>query len=134
MRKKGIKSGRHARRWPGAEAPVDVDLSLAEVAEALGMSAQQVQKYEKGTGSIAASRLQHLSQVLGVPVAFFFEGLPVGGTVETAARSAELLSHVNQFVATADGLALAKSFSHVRASKLRHLISLLVQQIASEAA
>jgi transcriptional regulator with XRE-family HTH domain len=108
-----------------------LDMSQTEVAEGLGLTFQQVQKYEKGRDRVGASRLQHLSQVLRVPVAFFFEGLPV--TPEEPATTAESLSYVNQFLATSDGLALAKSFSRIRAPQLRHSIVLLVEQIASEA-
>jgi transcriptional regulator with XRE-family HTH domain len=82
-----------------------LDMSQTEVAEGLGLTFQQIQKYEKGRDRVGASRLQHLSQVLRVPVAFFFEGLPV--TPEEPATTAESLSYVNQFLATSDGLALA---------------------------
>jgi transcriptional regulator with XRE-family HTH domain len=111
-----------------------LDMSQTEVAEALGLTLQHVQKYEKGMGRLGASRLQHLSQILRVPVAFFFAGLPDGpGMAESATRAVESLSDVNQFVATPEGLALAKSFSRIQAPKLRHSIFLLVQQIASRA-
>jgi len=53
-----------------------LDMSQTDVAAALGLTFQQVQKYEKGTNRIGASRLQHLSQVLQVPIPFFFEGAP----------------------------------------------------------
>lgn len=50
-------------------------LSQTEVADALGVTFQQVQKYERGTNRVGASRLYDLSRILGVPVQFFFEGL-----------------------------------------------------------
>src|SRR3954465_2007479 len=55
-----------------------VELSMTQEALAgkLGLTSQQVQKYEKGTNRMAASRLHDISQVLRVPVAFFFEDLP----------------------------------------------------------
>jgi transcriptional regulator with XRE-family HTH domain len=53
------------------------------LAGALGVTFQQVQKYEKGTNRISASRLQHISQILQVPVPFFFDGAP-GGVDGTA--------------------------------------------------
>jgi transcriptional regulator with XRE-family HTH domain len=108
-----------------------LDISQTEVAEGLGLTFQQVQKYEKGMDRVGPSRLQHLSQILRVPVAFFFEGLPVAP--EETAMTAESLSYVNQFLATTEGLALAKSFIRIQAPKLRHSIVLLVEQIASEA-
>jgi transcriptional regulator with XRE-family HTH domain len=51
-----------------------LDMSQADLANGLGLTFQQVQKYEKGTNRIGASRLQHISQILQVPVLFFFEG------------------------------------------------------------
>jgi transcriptional regulator with XRE-family HTH domain len=53
-------------------------MSQEKLGEALGLSFQQLQKYEKGMNRISASRLQHLSQILQVPVPFFFEGAPGG--------------------------------------------------------
>jgi transcriptional regulator with XRE-family HTH domain len=51
-------------------------LSQEKLGDALALTFQQVQKYEKGTNRISASRLQHLTQILAVPIAFFFEGVP----------------------------------------------------------
>ena len=51
-------------------------LSQMKLADALGLTFQQVQKYEKGANRIGGSRLQHISQILQVPPAFFFEGVP----------------------------------------------------------
>ena len=53
-----------------------LDMSQSEIANALGLTFQQVQKYEKGTNRISASRLQHLCVILKVPVPFFFDGAP----------------------------------------------------------
>ena len=53
-----------------------LDMSQSQLGNALGVTFQQVQKYEKGTNRISASRLQHISQILQVPVPFFFEGAP----------------------------------------------------------
>src|ERR1700678_1752014 len=51
-------------------------MSQEKLGDALGLTFQQVQKYEKGTNRIGASRLQQISHILQVPVAFFFEGAP----------------------------------------------------------
>jgi transcriptional regulator with XRE-family HTH domain len=51
-------------------------MSQEMLGDALGVTFQQVQKYENGTNRISASRLQHISQILQVPAAFFFEGVP----------------------------------------------------------
>ena len=51
-------------------------MSQEKLGDALGLTFQQVQKYEKGTNRIGASRLQQISNILQVPVSFFFEGAP----------------------------------------------------------
>ena len=76
-----------------------LSMSQTEVADALGLAFQQMQKYEKGSNRVSASRLQHLSQILQVPGAFFFEGLPVGAGPEIAAE-AKSRDFVSDFVCT----------------------------------
>jgi transcriptional regulator with XRE-family HTH domain len=100
-------------------------MSQEKLGDVLGLSFQQLQKYEKGMNRISASRLQHLSQILQVPVAFFFEGAPGGS--DGAAKSP---SYVSEFLATSDGLALAKAFMHIEDAKLRRLIVHLVEDCA----
>jgi transcriptional regulator with XRE-family HTH domain len=67
-----------------------------------------VQKYEKGTNRIGASRLQHVSRILQVAIAYFFEGSP--GQLK-AKGNAPSSAYVSDFMATTDGLTLAKAFS-----------------------
>src|SRR4051794_2078083 len=66
-----------------------LDMSQTEIADALGLTFQQVQKYEKGSNRISASRLQHLSQILHVPVSFFFEGAPAASAGPVAQAPAD---------------------------------------------
>src|SRR5262249_18729826 len=76
-REEGPGPHRPARRQPGADAPYFAcNEPGKELGAALGLSFQQVQKYERGTNRIGASRLQQISHILQVPVAFFFEGAP----------------------------------------------------------
>ena len=58
-----------------------LEMSQSKLADALGLTFQQVQKYEKGANRIGASRLQHISQILQVPVPFFFEGAPAATAI-----------------------------------------------------
>jgi transcriptional regulator with XRE-family HTH domain len=110
-----------------------LNMSQAEIGNALGVTFQQVQKYENGTNRVSASRLQHLCAILSVPVSFFFDGAPRGGElpdppeVETDGEAAAL----DAFLATSDGLALAKAFARIR-PKVRRAIVALVEQIAAE--
>jgi transcriptional regulator with XRE-family HTH domain len=113
-----------------------LDMSQTDVADALGLTFQQVQKYEKGTNRIGASRLQQISQILRVPVTFFFEGAPiVPGEFEPAPGMQEAPSpaYVSDFISTSDGLALLKAFVRIEAPKLRRSIVRLVEAIAADA-
>jgi transcriptional regulator with XRE-family HTH domain len=105
-------------------------MSQTDLADALGLTFQQVQKYEKGANRVGASRLQHISQILQVPVPFFFDG--VTGQSGAAVEIADSDLYVNQFLATSDGLALVKAFTRILNPKLRRAIVLLVQQITPE--
>jgi len=107
-------------------------MSQEKLGNSLGLTFQQVQKYEKGTNRIGASRLQQISQILQVPVSFFFEGAPTVGNAVRAEGMSEAPSpaYVSDFLATSDGLALTKAFMRISDSKLRRRIVDLVEQIA----
>jgi len=109
-------------------------MSQEKLGDALELTFQQVQKYEKGTNRIGASRLQQISQILQVPVAFFFEGAPHlgGGILPEGAEGAPSPTYVSDFLATSDGLSLTKAFMRIPDPKLRRRIVDLVQQIAGE--
>ena len=114
-----------------------LDMSQVDVANALGLTFQQVQKYEKGANRIGASRLQHISQILQVPVPFFFEGAPAASGVRQAAKGtadAPSPAYVTDFLATSDGLSLVKAFVSIEDPQLRRAIVRLVEEIAPETA
>ena len=104
-------------------------MSQEKLGDALDLTFQQVQKYEKGTNRIGASRLQHISQILKVPVSFFFEGAP-NMPGHAGMGEAPSPAYVNDFLATSDGLSLTKSFIKIKNSKLRRRIVELVEQMA----
>ena len=107
-----------------------LDMSQETLGDALGITFQQVQKYEKGTNRISASRLQHICHILQVPVPFFFEGAPhIAGQPKIAGDS-PLPDYVSEFLATSDGLALVKAFTLLPSDKLRRRIVALVEEIA----
>jgi transcriptional regulator with XRE-family HTH domain len=108
-------------------------LSLADLASALGITFQQVQKYEKGSNRISASRLQHMSQILQVPVPFFFEGAPAAAGIPPPARGTAdtaTPTYVSDFLATSKGLDLVRAFMRIKNRKLRRAIVELVEEIA----
>jgi transcriptional regulator with XRE-family HTH domain len=107
-------------------------MSQEKLGEALKITFQQVQKYEKGTNRISASRLQHISHILQVPVPFFFEGAPHQPGQPKRLGEASSPSYVSDFLATRDGLALTKAFMRIKESEIRRRIVDLVQEIAGE--
>jgi len=110
-------------------------MSQEKLGDALTLTFQQVQKYEKGTNRIGASRLQQISHILQVPVAFFFEGAPHladGAIMAENLQTAPSPTYVSDFLATSDGLSLTKAFMRIPDPKLRRRIVDLVQQIAGE--
>ena len=108
-------------------------MSQEKLGDALGLTFQQVQKYEKGANRIGASRLQQISQILQVPVSFFFEGAPSQRSDRAEGfGEAPSPAYVSDFLATSDGLALTKAFVRIKDAKLRRRIVDLVEQIAGE--
>jgi transcriptional regulator with XRE-family HTH domain len=108
-------------------------MSQENFADALGLAYQQVQKYEKGTNRISASRLQQSSDILRVPVGFFFEGVPkVPGAAADVPGKVSSLTDLTDFLASSDGLRLAKAFMRIESNRLRRSIIGLVQEIAPE--
>src|SRR3989337_1474607 len=77
-----------------------LSMSQEKLGDALGLTFQQVQKYEKGTNRLGASRLQHISDILQVPVSFFFEGAPILNQRATGMSEAPSPAFVSDFLAT----------------------------------
>lgn len=100
-----------------------VGLSQEKLGESMGLTFQQIQKYEKGVNRIGASRLYRLSQVLDVPVQFFFEGMP-SENAESAAGMAEPDTEVflYEFLNTREGLELNRAFIKVSDPGLRRSV------------
>ena len=103
-------------------------LSQTELADRIGVTFQQVQKYEKGVNRIGAGRLQRISEALEVPISFFFDDpmKPNEGGNGKQTRSPDFVS---DFLTTTDGLALTKAFMLIKDTKLRRSIVRLVQNI-----
>jgi transcriptional regulator with XRE-family HTH domain len=105
-------------------------LSQTKLGDALGLTFQQVQKYEKGTNRVSASRLQQISEILQVEIPFFFEGSPHMGGQHHAQNSAPSPQYVSDYLATSDGLHLTKAFMQIPNAQLRRTIVNLVESIA----
>jgi transcriptional regulator with XRE-family HTH domain len=105
-------------------------MSQEKLGDALDLTFQQVQKYEKGTNRVSASRLQQMSNILQVPVPFFFEGAPHVPGQRKGTDEATSPAYVSDFLATTDGLALTKAFMQIKDAKLRRSIVKFVKDIA----
>jgi len=106
-------------------------MSQEKLGEALGLTFQQVQKYEKGTNRIGASRLQEISETLKVPPSFFFEGLPgPDGPEAPGFAETDAANFVTGFVATSEGLQLNKAFAQIRDARVRRKVIDLVIALA----
>jgi transcriptional regulator with XRE-family HTH domain len=108
-----------------------LSMSQTELGAALGLTFQQVQKYENGTNRISASRLQQIAHALQVPISFFFED-PLKPNVGSSGRQARSPDYVTEFLTTTDGLALARAFTSIEDRKVRRSIVKLVEEIAGE--
>jgi transcriptional regulator with XRE-family HTH domain len=109
-----------------------VGMTQSELGEAIGITFQQVQKYEKGTNRISASRLQEISDVLQVSVPFFFEGAPHVPGQAAANGASPSPAYVTDFLASTQGLALTKAFMQIKRTKLKQRILDLVKEIAGD--
>ena len=106
-------------------------MSQEKLGEALGLTFQQIQKYEKGTNRVGASRIQQISEILQVPVSFLFEGGPTSTTGGNGFSEGTSPTYVADFLATSEGLALTRAFTRITDTKLRRSIVDLVEQIAT---
>ncbi|MBO0765990.1 MAG: helix-turn-helix transcriptional regulator [Hyphomicrobiaceae bacterium] len=111
-------------------------MSQEKLGERLGLTFQQVQKYEKGINRIGASRLFDLAQVLGVPVQFFYEEAPVPearmAATDSVADGPDEHSIV-EFLRSRDGLELNRAFVRIPDLKARRAIVDLVRSLANDA-
>ena len=108
-----------------------IGMSQGKLGDALDVTFQQVQKYEKGANRIGASRLQQLARVLDVPPSFFFEGAPASNSPAGSFTEGESSAYVVDFLSTNEGLQLNRAFAAIKDPKVRKRILDLVQSLAS---
>ncbi len=111
-----------------------VGMSQERLGELLGVTFQQVQKYEKGANRIGASRLYEVSRILEVPVQFFFDDMPEDG-FRAAARphgfsEADGEPFVMDFVSSPEGLALNQAFAAIGSARMRRRVLDLVRELS----
>lgn len=106
-------------------------MSQEKLGEHLGITFQQIQKYEKGTNRVGASRLQAISSILEAPVAYFFEGAP-GGRPEDGFAEDNQTDYVVDFLSSSEGLVLNRAFARITDPKVRRKIIDLVRTLADD--
>lgn len=107
-----------------------VSMSQEKLGTALGVTFQQVQKYERGTNRIGASRLQLIAKVLDVPVEFFFEGAPQASEAGDGFAEQHDNAYVADFLSTSEGVQLMRSFVRIADPKVRRRFLALVESVA----
>lgn len=108
-------------------------LSQEKLGESLGITFQQIQKYEKGTNRVGASRLQAISAILNVPVSFFFEDAPGSTTPGTGSFGEDSeATYVVDFLNSNEGVQLTRSFTKISDPKVRRKIIDLVKSLADD--
>jgi transcriptional regulator with XRE-family HTH domain len=131
---------------PAAPDPIDVTIgsrlrlrrlamgfSQETLGRALGITFQQIQKYERGTNRIFASRLFHLAHVLRVPVAYFFQGLTADSGAENSPPAADLSEQsVSDLLNRNDSLKLIQAYNRISDPGVRRQIYALVRSVGEQ--
>ena len=129
-----------ARRADGRDAEVgrrvrsrrlECRLSQTELADRIGVTFQQVQKYEKGVNRIGAGRLQRISEALEVPISFFFGGPGSAAPTKELNGGAE---SVFGFLQTSGSVRIVKAFHKIKSRKARQLLVEMAEELADAAA
>ena len=107
-------------------------MSQTEVADAVGITFQQIQKYERGANRVGASRLQQISDALGVSPFYFFEGAPTVGKKMPAPQEGELSEDaIVSFLGTREGAALVRGFLAIKQKPIRQNLIAFIDTLKS---
>lgn len=107
-------------------------MSQEKLGEQLGLTFQQIQKYEKGVNRIGASRLFDMARVLGVPVQFFYDEAPNGNPAEATGMADVSAEYVPDLITTREGFELNKAFARIPDARVRRAVVELVRSLANE--
>jgi transcriptional regulator with XRE-family HTH domain len=111
-----------------------IGMSQEKLGDLLGLTFQQVQKYEKGVNRIGAGRLFEVSRILGVPIDFFYEGVSGGADDRPGFAESESAPPVMEFVSSGEGLQLSLAFMKIKDPKVRKRVLDLVKSLSQEEA
>lgn len=101
-------------------------LSQEKLGERLGITFQQIQKYEKGTNRVSASKLQAAAEVLGVPISYFFED----NNVSAPDGLVREVDEIGTFLLSRDGVSLNRAFTSIKNKRVRQSIVTLAKALA----
>lgn len=107
-------------------------VSQEKLADDLGLTFQQVQKYERGANRVSASKLYEIARSLQAPISYFFDGLadPLAAESEVAGAGEDRFVH--EFLMTTEGLELAAIFPRIKRGRVRRKVLDLVRAMADE--
>src|ERR1041384_5575987 len=106
-----------------------VGMSQEKLGEMLGLTFQQVQKYEKGTNRISVGRLVDIANVLGVEIEFFFTGLK--SRKDSGFSDTDAAPYAAEVMSTPEGLQLVRTFAQIKSAKVRRSIVQLVSVLSA---
>jgi transcriptional regulator with XRE-family HTH domain len=107
-------------------------MSQEKLGEALGITFQQIQKYEKGANRVSASRLQQAAMVLGVPVEFFYEGGPHIELASPGFAESKSSAYVSDFLMTNEGVQLVRAFLRIKDGGVRRRVVDLIESLGEK--
>ena len=105
----------------------ELGISQEKLAESIGLTFQQVQKYERAANRVSASKLWEVARALNTSIAYFYEGLGTDGAIPAAAGPV-----LEEFLLTSDGMELARYFPQIQKPRVRRQILELVRTMAAE--
>ena len=111
---------------------VEQRISQSDLGEKLGVSFQQVQKYEKGVNRIGAGRLFDMARILGVPIDYFYESVAGQLAASRSVSEEEVAPPVMEFISSGEGLQLTLAFMRIKDVKVRKRVLDLVRSLADE--
>ena len=108
-------------------------MSQEKLGDLLGLTFQQVQKYEKGVNRIGAGRLFEIAEILSVPISFFYEDAVSGRKAASGFAEDDSPAPVMEFISSGEGLQLTLAFMRIKDTKVRRRILELVRELAEDA-
>lgn len=110
---------------------ISIGMSQEKLGDMLGLTFQQVQKYEKGTNRISVARLVDIAKILGVDIHFFFDGVK-SAKADAGFEEEESPPYISEMMSTPEGLQLIRTFTGIKSAKVRKSIVQLVAALASQ--